>query len=58
MRAVETGWRNVFGDAPITLLRRALEEVAEAAGRTKGAARSDPGWITGNSDPTAATSPD
>ncbi len=37
MRAVETGWRNVFGDAPITLLRRALEEVAEAAGRTKGA---------------------
>jgi hypothetical protein len=38
IRAVETEWRNVFGDVPITLLRRALEEVAAAASHTKGAA--------------------
>ena len=39
IQAVETEWRNVFGDVPITLLRRALEEMAEAASHTKGAAR-------------------
>jgi len=39
IRAVETEWRNAFGDVSITLLRRALEEVAEAASLPKGAGR-------------------
>ncbi len=39
LQAVETEWRNEFGDVSITLLRRALEEVAEAVSHTKGAAR-------------------
>jgi hypothetical protein len=37
--AVETRWRNAFGDVSITLLRRVLEEAADAASHTKGAAR-------------------
>jgi len=39
IEAVETEWRNEFGDVSITLLRRALEEVAEVTSHTKGAAR-------------------
>lgn len=39
IQAVETEWRNAFGDVSITLLRRALEEVAEATSHTEGAAR-------------------
>jgi hypothetical protein len=39
IQAVETEWRHEFGDVSVTLLRRALEEVAEAASYTKGAAR-------------------
>jgi hypothetical protein len=39
IEAVETAWRKTFAEASITLLRRALEEVAEAASHTKGAAR-------------------
>jgi hypothetical protein len=39
LQAVETEWRKEFGDVTITLLRRALEKVAEAAGHTNGAAR-------------------
>ena len=43
IQAVETEWRNEFGDVSITLLRRALEEVAEAASHTQGAADKIPG---------------
>jgi hypothetical protein len=39
IRAVETEWCKAFGDVSITLLRQALEKVAEAASHTKGAAR-------------------
>jgi hypothetical protein len=39
IQAVETDWCNEFGDVTITLLRRALEEVAEAASHTQSAAR-------------------
>jgi hypothetical protein len=39
LQAVETEWRTEFGDVSITLLRRALEKVAEAASHTQGAAR-------------------
>jgi hypothetical protein len=35
---VETKWRKAFGDLSITLLRQALETVAEAPSHTKGAA--------------------
>jgi hypothetical protein len=38
-QAVETEWHNKFGDVSIALLRRVLEEAAEAASHTKGAAR-------------------
>ena len=36
LQAVETEWRNKFGDVSITLLRQALEEVAEAVSRARG----------------------
>jgi hypothetical protein len=39
IQAVEAQWRKAFGDVSITLLRGALEEVAEAASHIKGAAR-------------------
>lgn len=39
IQAVETEWRNAFGDMSITLLRRALEEATEAASHIEGAAR-------------------